>query len=292
MMKTGNLSSINNAFCPRLLRLGVWLLCWTSANALAQAVPASFQENKIHFSYSTLLGTGYYTVGDQSVAVLRVPFSYRVREPGGPGGAPGIRIKVPVTGGFHSFDIDEIPDFDPDSLLTWTVMPGVELNYQLSDRFEVDPGVYIGHGRDTRNNEGSFLWAADVRSRYDLETVKPAMTLGTEALYSGYDPDNGSADSIVRLALGLDMRFPTSTMLLDGNLFVGAHVIGYYYPVSLSFKSFESETLKTSGEMEFGLSFGRYPDFDVFGYKFDRVGIAYRFSDDTSAILLITRFPF
>ena len=274
----------------QLFTLLMLTVCSTSLGHAQNTTAADDQNSAVHYSYSTLLGTGYYTAGDQSVAVIRLPLGYTVREPAGPGKKPGIKVKIPVTGGFHNFD--EIPELEKESLLTWTIMPGVEANYQLSAQWEVDAAAYVGHGRNSTNDRASFLWASQVRSRYDFNSVPTGMTFGSEILYSGYAPDNASGDSIVRLAAGLDFRFPTNTVLLGGNVFIAPHLIGYYYPDTLSFKSFDRQSIETSGEIEFGLSVGRNPRYRLMGYEFDRVGIAYRFSDDTKAILLITQFPF
>jgi len=256
----------------------------------AQSVPED-SGNAVHYSFSALLGTGYYTVGDRQVAVLRAPISYRIRATDGLK-KPGIRIKVPVTVGLHNFEIDDIPDLRLDDLVTMTVMPGVEFNYQINDRWAVDPAVHIGYGRDMTNDDSSFLWGANVRSRYEFNLTKPALTLGSEALYAGYNPDTGSSDSIVRLSVGLDARIPTGWSIGNNHMFIGTHAIGFYYPVSLRFPKIDRERYKTNTELEFGLALGRDPPFDILGLEFDRIGLAYRFSDVTSSIILNTSFPF
>jgi len=142
------------------------------------------------------------------------------------------------------------------------------------------------------NNDSSLLWGANVRSRYAFDTTKPALTLGSEALYAGYSPDTGPADSIVRLSVGLDARIPTSWSTGDNSMFIGTHAIGFYYPVSLRFPKIDRERYRTTTEIEFGLALGRDPPFEVLGLEFDRIGLAYRFSDVTSSIILNTGFPF
>ena len=248
--------------------------------------------NTVHYAYSALLGTGYYTVDDRRVAVLRAPISYEVRETGGPGERPGIRVKIPITAGLYNFKISDIPELDLDDLVTVTVMPGVEFNYQINDRWAVDPAVHIGYGRDLTNNDSSLLWGAGIRSRYAFDTTGIPLTLGSEALYAGYDPDTGPADSIVRLSIGLDARIPTGWSIGSSNMFIGTHTIAFYYPVSLRFPKVERERASTSSEFEVGLALGRDPPFEIMGYKFDRVGLAWRFSDVTSSIILVTSFPF
>ncbi len=280
-------------FCKRGLTLIFFVLLtgWFSIlTSQAQSLPED-PDNAVHYSYSALLGTGYYTVGDRRVAVLRAPLSYQVRETGGPN-EPGIRIKIPITFGLYNFKPTDIPDLRLDDLVTTTIMPGVELNYQINDRWAVDPAVHIGYGRDITNDDSSLLWGSNVRSRYDFKTTKPALTLGSEALYAGYHPDGGSSDSIVRLSLGLDVRIPTGWKIGNNNMFIATHATGFYYPVSLRFPKVDRERFKTTTELEFGLALGRDPPFEVLGLEFDRIGLAYRFSDVTGAIILNTSFPF
>ena len=248
-------------------------------------------DNLVHFSYSALLGTGFYRVGDRKVGVLRVPISYQVRETQGRS-KPGIRIKIPVTLGAQSFDIEDVPDLRIDDLVTATVMPGVELNFALTERWEVDPSVYIGYGRDISNDESSLIWGAEVTSRWDFYAGQPGMTLGSSALWSGYNPDDGSSDSIVRLAVGLDVRTEIPLTFNRQNLFIGTHAIAYYYPVTFTIQSFEPDRVKTSSELEFGLAIGADPLWTIFGFDINRLGLAYRFSEDTRAVILTTRFPF
>ncbi len=276
-----------NAVRPLILFAIGWL--WVSAGQ-AQTLPED-SGNLVHYSYSALLGTGYYTVGDRRVGVLRVPISYQARESDGPH-KPGISIQIPITVGLHNFALSDIPELRLDDLVTMTVMPGVEFNFQINDQWAVDPSVNIGYGKDLTNNEASLLWGAGVRSRYAFKTNKPKLTLGSEALYSGYNPDTGSSNSIVRLALGLDARIPTGWSIGNSNLFIGTHAIAYYYPVALRFPKVERERFKTNTEFEIGLALGRYPSFKVLGFEFDRVGLAYRYSAETSAIILNTSFPF
>jgi hypothetical protein len=47
-----------------------------SDSALAQADG----ENFLNYAYAIWLGTGYYRVGEQTVWILRLPFSYTLRE--------------------------------------------------------------------------------------------------------------------------------------------------------------------------------------------------------------------
>jgi len=274
-----------------LTPITLFAISWHLISTSQAQTPPEESIDLVHYSYATLLGTGFYKVGDRRVGVLRVPLSYQVRETES-SNKPGIRITIPVTVGVHNFELSDIPELRLDDLVTMTVMPGVEFNFQINDRWAVDPSVNIGYGRDLTNGDSSLLWGAGVRSRYAFETTKPALTLGSEALYSGYNPDKGSADSIVRLALGLDARIPTGWSIGNSNLFVGTHAIAYYYPVSLTFRSIDFDRFKTRTEFEFGLALGRYPSFEILGFEFDRVGLAYRYSDEISAIIMTTSFPF
>jgi len=274
--------------CLAVLSAVFWLSMPTSQ---AQTTLEDDPNKLVHYSYATLLGTGYYTVGDRKVAILRVPLSHEVREAGGPT-KPGIRVKIPVTAGLHNFKFSDIPGLRINDVVTTTIMPGVELNFQLNDRWDVDSSIHIGYGRDLTDKKSALLWGGDVRTRYSFDTEKPELTLGGEAIYSGYHPDDGASDSIVRLALGLDAKIPTGWSIGKRNLFIGTHAITFYYPAKLVFPSIDKDRFKTFAEFEFGVALGGNPAFKILGLEFDRAGLAYRFSDETNAIILTTSFPF
>jgi hypothetical protein len=256
-----------------------------------QTIAAEDAGDLVHYSYSALFGTGWYQLEDRSVAIIRIPIGFQLRE-----ATPdkfGIRLEVPTTVGLQNFDFDSVPELDLDSLATLTILPGVKFNFKLSDNWELDPSVYLGYGRDLSNDEGAVVYGGGVTSRYALDVLNPRLTLGSNVLASGYNPKSGSARFITRFGLGLDAKFPTSLTVGDGRrLFIGTYAIAYYYLNELEFRTIGDQDITVRGELEFGLALGGDPAFKILGFEFDRLGVAYRSSGDVDAILLVTRFPF
>jgi len=87
--------------------------------------------NVVNWYYSTMFGTGYYTVGDAKVAILNVPMSYSFKTIREKKDKYGIKLLVPVSLGFHSFDFNEILDL-PNSVATLSVVPGVEFEFAVT----------------------------------------------------------------------------------------------------------------------------------------------------------------
>ena len=262
-----------------------------AAPASAQGVfPPDEGGDLVHYSYGTLFGTGYYQLDDRSVALIRVPIGFQLRER-----TPekfGIRLEVLTAFSLHNFDFKSIPELDLNNLATISVLPGIQFNFLIKERWEVDPSVYLGYGRDISNGISSLIYGGGVTSRYRFNLTKPVLTLGSNLLGSGYTPEDGEARFITRFGIGLDAKIPTRWKIGDRNLFIGTFGIGYVYLNEMEVQSVGSEPITWRNELEIGLALGGDPAFKLFWFEFDRVGLAYRFSDEVDAILLVTRFPF
>ena len=259
--------------------------------ATAQTV---FQANQagdlVHYAYGNLFGTGYYQLDDRAVAIIQVPFGFQLRE--ATREKFGMRIKIPTAVGLHNFEFDSVPELDVDSLATVSVLPGIEFSFLVAERWELDPAVYLGYGRDLSNDVNSIIYGAGVTSRYEFNVGKPQMTFGSDLIYNGYTPEDGSARFITRLGLGLDAKVPTRWTIGDSNMFIGTHFTIYHYLNEIDFETIGGQDITVRNEIEVGLALGKDPMFKIFGFSFDRIGLSYRFSDETNAILLNTGFPF
>jgi len=244
----------------------------------------------VHYSYGALFGTGWYRLDDRSVAIIRVPIGFQLRE--ATREQFGIRLEIPTAIGLQNYNFDGIPELDVDSLTTISVLPGVKFNFKFSDSWELDPSVNLGYGRDLSNGEGSIIYGGGVTSRYKFDLLQPQLTLGSNVLASGYTPETGSSRFITRFGLGLDAKIPTGLTMGRRNLFIGTYAIAYYYLNEVEFRTIGDGDITVRGELEFGLALGGDPAFKVLGIEFDRVGLGYRFARDVDAILLVAGFPF
>jgi len=267
------------------------MLLLACGGALCQTVTVQVDEADLaHYSYATLLGTGIYKLDDRTVTVIRLPIGWTFREP--TADKYGIALKVPTAVGLYNYDV--IDDLIPDSehLSTISVMPGIELAFLVGNRWRVAPSVYLGYGTDLSSNESSVLYGAGITALKPLKREFPVMSVGTAVIMSGYDPGSETGDFIMRWSAGLDAKFPTSWHVANREIFVGGHVIGYYYLNRVEFQTIADAPIEIRGELEFGLFFGTRPAPKILGYEINRLGVGYRFSDVSDAIVFFAGFPF
>lgn len=244
----------------------------------------------VHYSYATLMGTGYYRLDDRSVAILSMSPDFELLEQ-----TPermGIRLVVPTAVGLHNFDLDDVADIDFDDLATISVVPGIEMDFSPGKHWLLTPGAYLGYGYDMSNDEGSIIYGGKITGLYEFERDNPGLTFGSEALISGYTPSHGPSNFLTRFSVGLDIRYPMNWTINGKGTFFAAHIIDYVYLSEVEFRTIGEDSIDLRNELEIGLALGRDPAFEVFGIEFDRIGLAYKFGPHIDAIVLVVDFPF
>ena len=263
-----------------------------SAPAFSQVSEPGSTEDTIHYAYAALFGTGVYRLDDRTVTVLRIPFSYNIRdaEPG----RPGIRALFPVSLGSHRFDFDDIFDIEEEDVSTVSFVPGLRLTFKVRQDWEVSSSANFGYGRDFDNGVSSTIYGAAVSSNYLFAESRYQYRFGTEALGAGYRPDGGSNRVILRLGAGIDAKVPTQWTWGGSAVFLNPQLITYFYSREAEFNtvSMQRDFFDVQTEIQVGLAIGRDKPLRVLGFRFDRIGIGYRYSDNVQGIKLFTQFPF
>ncbi len=262
-----------------------------TAHAQQPLPPALSPEGDLaHYSFATLFGTGIYQLDDRTITIFRIPISWTIREP-----TPekfGMKVKVPTAIGFHNFDLfDDLIPTD-EQFATLSVVPGLELQYLVGENWRVAPAAYLGLGTDLASSERSVIYGAGASALRPLRTAYPEMHLGTAIIISGYESNKSRGDFLSRWSVGVDAKFPLNWRVAERDVFVGGHVIGYYYMNRLEFQTVVDEPIKVRAELEFGVFFGARPSPKIFGITLDRLGVGYRFSDVSDAIVFFAGFPF
>ena len=125
----------------RPLRAVALFMLATSA-AYAQA-PAETREDEavgdsINYVFATDLGSGLYDLGGRSLQIYRYTYRKDLREV-----TPdrvGLRFVLPVTAGFFDFNpVDVISSGPPTRVDSFSVVPGLELDYLLPGDWHVLP---------------------------------------------------------------------------------------------------------------------------------------------------------
>ena len=251
-------------------------------------------ENLLNYSYSTLLGTGWYKVGDRKVAVLEAPFSWRIRHPE-PRRPLGARVLLPVALGLNNFSDDDLLPTETDDVSTISFVPGMELEFPLGEQWLLRPYAQLGFGWDVGSSENATIYAGGIKVRYEFAPLLPdrtGITIGTKVVASGYSPENGNTEELGLFGLGFDVRFPLTMSIADRFTWLGLSVYGNYYFTEAKFSNFVDDPTTVSSELNVELALGGSPDFEIWGVRFERLGIGYKRGDDLRAITLTTSFPF
>ena len=270
----------------------VALLAWCGEVAGQQPLPPGISDegSNVHYSFANLLGTGIYSLDDRTLAVFRIPISWTFRE--ATREKFGIKLLVPTAIGFTDFDpLNNLIPTD-DQFATLSVVPGIEFEYLVGKHWRVKPSVNLGFGTDLSSSEWSVIYGGGVSALRPLKASYPEMHVGTAVVLSGYESNKSEGDFLTRWAAGLDAKFPTQWKVADRNVFFGGHVIGYYYMNRVKFQTIVDEPIKLRAELEFGIFMGVRPAPKIFGITIDRLGIGYRFSEVSDAVIFFAGFPF
>ena len=253
--------------------------------------PAS-TDDAVHHAYSALFGTGVYRLDDRTVTVLRIPLSYTFRDAAP--GRPGIRALLPVTLGSHSFDFDDILDIQAEDVSTVSFVPGLELEFSVRPHWAIKPSAYFGYGRDFDNGVWSQIYGAGINSNYLFRNSRYDYRLGAQVLFAGYRTENRSDRAIVRFGIGVDAKIPTTWTWGGSSMFLNPQLITYYYTGEAEFNTLSTERdfFDLQTEIQVGLALGREEPLRFLGFRFDRIGLGYSYSDNVKGIKLFTRFPF
>lgn len=254
--------------------------------ALAQDVG---DEEPFHWAYALMFGTGSYRLTDGTEArVLRVSPSIRLRDAAVRRGPNfGVRLLLPVGIGVQNLNEDDLPPDRPDDKLEYAaVLPGVEFEFP-GERFAVRVRGQAGWGTELEGTEASArLYAIGVRSRFAWPDAPGQPALISGLLWAGFNPDTGSSESLLRWSQGIEFDIPVPRwQFKERTMHLMPHVLAdwYYRPppeLSLGDEDFNH----TATEWQVGLVARREGRFKLLRFRFDGVGIAYRFSEHSRGI--------
>ena len=257
--------------------------------------------NSIHWAYSSYFGSGWYTVGeDQDVYVLRMTPRWekqeaRFTEDGGR--TIGIEFLFPITTGLNTFSLDDIPGTaDPDNLASLSVTPAIDVVVPVSERWWLRSYATIGWGTLLDDSESAWTYATGLVSRYTFENGRLNWALLNSVSFVGSTPSNGSSDSFWPLMAGLEFDYPLGNFKLDNEqLLLSWHGTYTRFQGNLEDLIVDPSSEPISDQWEFGVALRKRNDRIKIGwFRFDRLGLAYRFSSsgDLKGIKFIFRSVF
>ena len=256
------------------------------------ALGANTGQDLLNYSYFSELGVGEYSTDNREVRAIEVPFSYQLR--------PmtedqwGIRLLFPVTFGVLGLDaINNLGDVISLDVSALSVVPGVELQIPVRRNWVLKPFGKAGGGRNLSAGGGrAFIYSAGLRSSYTIPWKDFTFTLGNEISFDGFVPSGEDREDYASIAIGWDTLYPLGFTLKGAETNIGGWVSYYYYFDDLEFERPARAPLAIGQQFEIALTFGTYEKIPIWFFKFDRIGLAYRFSEDLRAIRIVFEFPF
>lgn len=272
-------------FLDKLARLCAAAAVLAAAPCLAQTADV----DPFHWAYAASLGAGVYRLGDGTEAqTYRGNFSVRLRE--AERGRAGLRLLLPVAVGLQNLDDDALPvDRPSDHIEHAAFLPGIELEHLVGQRWTLRSRAQFGRAEELEGTEQSARVAAlGLRSRvaFDAAPGKPSLINGL--LWTAFDPSSGERRALLRLTAGVEFDVRAARWRVrDSPMRWRPHVLkDWYYrpPPALSYGDDEAERL--ADEWQVGLAAAREDGFKILFFRFEAVGIAYRFSDHSNGLRL------
>ncbi|MFC1763864.1 hypothetical protein ACFL6U_17540 [Planctomycetota bacterium] len=281
-----DLHSVNSIAIVRVslyALLGMLLVC---VPLQAQSPSPPNVDNLYHWAYGAIFGNGVYTVGGDRVLVLRITPQFELA--GWQKERVTLNLKLPFTVGIQDVDLGEFSSLDLDSILqTASFVPGLDLVTYPVEAWRLKPFGHLGGGIEMGGSESAWIYYGGVNSRYtfDLDTFDMDLLNGIH--WAGYNPNQGNSDRFSRLITGLEWEIPLGNTLLAGEpAILRPHVAHFWYFDQLGFKQIEQSAMELKQEWELGLAIGKEERMSLGFFHFDRIGLAYRVSDDLQGIRL------
>lgn len=240
--------------------------------------------------YASAYGTGVYKIGDETVGVLRLPFSYQLRKANDD--QWGVRITLPVTAALAEFDLSNF-QLGKTSVAGLSVLPGVEIEIPLAPNWALKPFINVGGGQEFQNDTTALIYSTGASTLYTrpLDNGWRSM-LGGRLSFAGYRA--GEEDSqLAALAGGGGVDIPIDLEIAGRRAFLGVQMTGTVYFNKLQFLLPGYDEKRVLAETEIALTLGISKPVDFFGVGFDRIGLGYRRgTDGLKGIRLVASFPF
>lgn len=259
------------------------------AFAAASATAQTEDTDPFHWAYATSFGGGVYRLGDGTEArTYRGNFSVRLRE--ARDDRAGLRLLLPVAVGLQELDDDDLPlDRPADKIEHAAFLPGIELEHLVGRRVTLRSRAQLGHAEELEGTEQSARLAAlGLRSRiaFDRAPGRPALISGI--LWTAFDPTEGERRALLRLTAGVELDVRAARWQVRGSpMRWRPHALkDWYYrpPPALGYGDDDAALL--DDEWQLGLAAAREDGFKVLFFRFEAVGVAYRFSDHSSGLRL------
>lgn len=269
------------------------LLFPVASGAYAQA-PGETREDEavgasINYVFATDLGTGVYDLGGRSLQIYRYTWRKELRET--TDDQVGLRFVVPVTAGFFDFHpIDVIRSGPPTRVDSFSVVPGIQVDYLLPGDWHLVPYVRTGFSVASSSVDG-WLYGAGVRVERHADYRGWNGFKRSDLAYAGvkYRHD-APGDQFLRFRQGFDFTRGAGWRARGRELEVGLYAIFDLIadPPTAPVAGGEDAPV----QFELGITFASRPRVKIWKFDAPRLGLGYRVAGELSAWRVVIGAPF
>ena len=269
-------------------RIGI--LSLTVFGLLATSEPGQAQEQvdeTIPWAYSAFFGTGRYKLdnGDSNYVLggrPRRPIREPVLDDEGRG-TLGIELFFPIAIGVYDFDPTDITGTaQTDNVGTVSVVPGAAFELPLDQRWTLKPFVHLGWGTEIDGNASAWIYWGGLRTqaRFSAEGFDWMLVNGIS--YLGYS-SNTEDGNLLSVLTGFEFERPTRHEISGHPVALHWHIAytDYLNEFEIVPRLIGANAVQIDDEWEIGAAFSTGEHrLGIRKLRWDRVGIAYRFSSN------------
>lgn len=275
---------------PWSWRMYLWRLWVVVVMACPVHTAMADTNTTANYAYSNYLGSGYYLVENQEVAVINFPITKKRHTEEG----YASRWRLPVSVGSYSFkfDADEVGDTElPSDVATLTFVPGIEWIVPRSDRWHLEPYVDLGVGTNFNTHEEVLIYSVGISSFYTLLEGRPHEWVN-RILYAGdYSFTTKGVNDFASFQTGVEWYLLDGLRWRQRRNFLTTYAMTFWHFNSVQLTSAEFNAVKLRNNFEVGLSWGAEETPADHWYTITRFGLGYRFGDGLESWRLFISRP-
>jgi len=264
------------------------LIIFFSLACSAGLPPAHAEEQEassINYAYAAWIGSGYYKVEDRNIYVLRVPFGFTLVEQGSK--SWGLDLLLPVTLGW-----DDLKD-EGENIASISFIPGLEGNFQVLDRWRLNPYGQAGVGQDFSKHQETLVWGYGIKSLAQFPYRKMLFELGNSIRYanneySGTGGDNGFS----MWEIGLNAKLPVSWNIQERPNDLNIFFVYSGFMNELELVNIADENIDITRLFKVGIALNSQSKFSILGINFRGGGLIFTYGEGFTGIGITTGFPF
>jgi len=264
------------------------LLAVSSLGAAAEPLTTN-ERQEFNYAFATQVGSGIFTISGRTLQVYRLPLSVTFRSSEDSHG--GWRFTFPMTFGFYDFQAEDIRDNGlPANVATLSLVPGAEFLVPVKEHWLLKPYAEAGYVWDRSGDADSAIYSAGIRSRFDFQSGGFDMILGNGLDYALVDPVAFEGRDAMVMA---ETAFSASHLFVSGSRGQADYAPYFVWRVYFGGTDhpLEGEDSSTLSQYEAGMTFGSRDPVKLWKVPLPRIGVAYLFGRELSAIRIVFGIP-